>query len=174
MNRGISRRLGVLLLVGSVVVGVIAAIALAASERTTAQGAGAGAMQLSLAGSPPFAITSYDFEIEANSSWTKGSGASVGKPSPGGFRFTKVVDANTDEAITKVASGKSYAKGELSVSWGTGDKLVIAMTEMFVVRVQQAGEGGRPVETIEVVYKTISWQLGATSGVWDVPQGKVT
>ncbi len=40
-------------------------------------------------------IQGWDWEIEAESSWTKGGGASVGKPNPGKLNFEHYFDTSS-------------------------------------------------------------------------------
>lgn len=48
--------------------------------------------QLQLEGGKPFPILNCSVGVTADSSWTKGGGASVGKANPEAIRFTKAFD----------------------------------------------------------------------------------
>jgi type VI protein secretion system component Hcp len=172
MKRRMSGPLGLLVAAGLVLAAVAATIAVAASGGASAQAA--GSMQMSLTGVPAFQIRSYEFEFEADSSWSRGGGASVGKPQVGPFIFTKAVDGSIDDLISTMTRAKRFEKGELTVTWGTGDRLTYSMTEMLVTKVTETAEGGRPVDTVELVFKTLAWKLGSASGSYDVPANKTT
>ena len=65
-------------------------------------------------------IQGWDWEIEAESSWTKGGGASVGKPNPGKMNFEHYFDTSSTVIMGYICSGKSFPKMELQMLKTTG------------------------------------------------------
>ena len=53
-------------------------------------------------------IQGWDWEIEAESSWTKGGGASVGKPNPGKMNFEHYFDKSSPVIMGYICPGKSF------------------------------------------------------------------
>src|SRR5512132_1025226 len=89
---------------------------------------------------PPWIeIQAWDWEVEAETSWTKGGGAAVGKPSPGKMNWEHTFD-----------------KIELQMCKSTGDKerkpfWTAVMTEAFITKVNQsATEEGNVLQKVEM------------------------
>src|SRR5258706_16358050 len=65
-------------------------------------------------------IQGWDWEVEAETSWTKGGGASVGKPNPGKLNFEHYFDKSSPVIIRYICSGASFDTVELRMFKGTG------------------------------------------------------
>src|SRR6476646_280224 len=85
-------------------------------------------------------IQGWDWEVEAESSWTKGGGASVGKPRPGRLHFVHPFDTASTVILGYLCSGSSFPKCELQVTRPNGKANVqtfftMAMEGIFITKV---------------------------------------
>ena len=60
-------------------------------------------------------IQGWDWDVEAESSWTKGGGASVGKPNPGKLNFQHFYDTASNVILGYICTGKAFPKIELKM-----------------------------------------------------------
>jgi len=135
--------------------------------------------QLQLDDGKAFPVLSCSLAVTAETSWTKGGGASVGKPNPEAIRFTKAVDANSILILKNITTGHSFVSAKYTAISGTGSgttKLVYEMTGLFVTSITHVGAGATPLEEVSFVYKTLKWiftDAGGveTSGSWNIPAG---
>ena len=133
-------------------------------------------------------LDSLGFGIEAETSWTKGGGASVGKPNPGKLIIEKYLDTASNVIYGYICTGKAFPKVEIQVHKTTDAPapetyLTFTLEGVFVTSVQnKVGTEGIARETLSFVYKTIkmeykpqdpkSGKLGAPKIFnWDVPAG---
>ena len=132
-------------------------------------------------------IQGWDWDIEAESSWTKGGGASVGKPQPGAMRWVHHFDLASPKILGNMCTGKAFPKVQLDVlrPSGTGVSTLFftaLMESAFVTKVSTAmSEEGIILQTVEMVFKSIKLDYTAQSpkggaGVkatfnWDIPSG---
>jgi len=130
------------------------------------------------------------WSISADSSWTKGGGASVGKPTSGSFKLTRRTDVATPAILKDITSGNAVDTIEIAALKTTGSAtpemyLHFVLTRAYYTRIEQSmDDSGAPTETVEFVYKTIKveykpqdpWtgKLGpAKTFNWDIPAGAV-
>jgi len=137
-------------------------------------------------------LQSWDWEVEAETSWTKGGGAAVGKPSPGKMNWEHVWDRSSNTILTFICTGKSFGEVKLEMCKATGTAqgrqkfFTVLMTEAFITKVtQSATDEGNVAQKVEMVFKTIEieyWQQGlnaknpgALQNVgkfdWNIPAG---
>lgn len=135
-------------------------------------------------------IQGWDWEVEAESSWTKGSGASVGKPNPGKFNFEHYYDKSSNVILFFISSGTAFEKIVMKMCKGTGATNLetffeVTMQDAFITKVSNsASEDGNVLQKVELVFKTISMQYtmqgaktagkldgGVTNYFWDIPGG---
>ncbi|HEX7860965.1 MAG TPA: type VI secretion system tube protein Hcp [Verrucomicrobiae bacterium] len=137
-------------------------------------------------------VASFQWAVTADTSWTKGGGASVGKPSPQSFEVTRKVDAASAGLLRAILTGTSFSTVEVVVRdhsrSGATDTAAVPLryefTGVFMTSIAPAGDSLSPVETVSFVFKTITMkyrpvledgQLGKEIVVsWDVPAGTVT
>jgi type VI secretion system Hcp family effector len=136
-------------------------------------------------------IGGWDWAVEADSSWTRGGGASVGKPSPGRLAFEHRFDTASTVLLGHVCSGKAFPKVELQVTKAAAGGapetcFTMTMEGVFVTHVSNAGtDDGIVEQRVELVFKTVriayrpqdarTGQLGAPRSFgWDIPAGTVT
>ena len=133
-------------------------------------------------------LQGWDWEVEAETSWTKGGGASVGKPNPGKMNWEHYFDTSSTVILGYICSGKAFPKVELQMMKTTGSAtpemyFKMYMEGVFITKVNQAGtEEGNVTQKVEMVFKTVNIEykqqdnktgkLG-TSKIynWDIPAG---
>jgi type VI secretion system Hcp family effector len=131
-------------------------------------------------------IRGWDWEVEAESSWTKGGGASVGKPNPGAISFEHRFDTASTVILGFICSGKAFPKVELQMTKATGARVetyfTMTMEGAFITKVSNSGtEEGDVSQRVEMIFKTVkieykprdaSGALGAAKTYnWDIPAG---
>ena len=133
-------------------------------------------------------IQGWDWDVEAETSWTKGGGASVGKPNPGKMNVEHYFDTSSTVILGFICTGKAFPKAEIQMMKTTGKGspetyLTITMEGCFITKVAQAGnEEGNVTQKIEFVFKTVKIEykpqntkdgsLGAGRTFnWDIPAG---
>jgi type VI secretion system secreted protein Hcp len=133
------------------------------------------------------ALLSFSFGFEADSSWTRGGGVSVGKPNPGDLRVTAGMDRSLAGMVRKITEGKSSPTAVLSVrSSAPGNRVGFeyiryTFSGVFFVNVDQALAGnGRAITGASMIYKTLMIeQFSPADGrrvscvFWDIPGGSV-
>ena len=131
-------------------------------------------------------LQSWDWEVEAETSWTKGGGASVGKPNPGKMNM-HYFDTSSTVMLGFICTGKAFPKGEIQVMKTTGKGvpetyLTITIEGVFITKVANTlNENGFVNQHVEFVFKTIKIEykpqnkdgsLGASRTFnWDIPAG---
>lgn len=128
-------------------------------------------------------IDSVSWGVTADSSWTKGGGASVGKPNPGAISWIQSFDSSVPAMYSYMLKGLSVPNAvvEYTRSNGAGEATYLQLniedlffTELAFNGSSVAGSG---------VFKKISmtyWPQDASGGrdkpinvVWDIPAGTV-
>ena len=136
-------------------------------------------------------LQGWDWEVDAETSWTKGGGASVGKPNPGKLNFEHYFDTSSTNILRNIFSGRSFDKIELKMLKGTGDKkgqkefFRMEMLDAFITKVtNSATDDGNVIQKVELVFKEVSFLYRPQSSTdgslgkdfivsWDIPAGKV-
>jgi type VI secretion system Hcp family effector len=130
-------------------------------------------------------IQGWDWDIEADSSWTKGGGATVGKPSPGALGWVHHFDASSPTIMGYLCTGKAFPKVQIDVVDAQGKgasqpSITMLMEGVFVTKVSTSmGEDALVVQRVEMVFKSIRIEYragtrgGALAGTfsWDIPSG---
>ena len=133
-------------------------------------------------------IQGWDWEIEAETSWTKGGGASVGKPNPGKLTWEHYFDTSSTVIMGYICTGKAFPKVELQMMKSTGSGspqtyFTMKMEGTFITKIQNAGTvEGNVMQKVEMVFKTVkieyrpqdnkTGKLGAVKTyTWDIPAG---
>jgi len=135
-------------------------------------------------------IQEVDFEIEAESSWTKGGGASVGKPNPGKCNIATSFSSASTVVMAYICSGKAFPKVQIEMMKTTGKGspetyFTMIMEGGYITKVANAGtEEGNVTQKIEMVFKTLRIEykpqdnkngqlLAAKTFKWDIQAGTV-
>ena len=133
-------------------------------------------------------IQGWDWEIDAETSWTKGGGASVGKPNPGKMNFEHYFDAASTTIMKFICTGKAFGAVTLKMFKTTGSAtpecyFQMDMTGAFITKVAQNGtEEGNVTQKVEMVFKTVKIEykqqdnnngklMAAKTFKWDIPAG---
>ena len=133
-------------------------------------------------------LQGWDWEVEAESSWTKGGGASVGKPNPGKLTCVHAFNRSSAAALGYICTGRAFPKIQLDMTHETGSGkpevyFVMTMSGVFVTKVSlAASEEGQISQRIELIFKTVAidykpqdpktGSLGPSSSFnWDIPAG---
>lgn len=136
-------------------------------------------------------IQGWDWGVEAETSWTKGGGASVGKPNPGKMNFVHRFDTSSTVILGYSCSGKAFPKVEFQVMKANGKGtpetyFTMTMEGVFITRVSNSGtEEGLVMQKVEMVFKTVKIEyksqdnktgmLAVTKTYnWDIPAGIVS
>jgi type VI secretion system secreted protein Hcp len=143
-------------------------------------------------------IQTWNWEVEAETSWTKGGGASVGKPNPGKMSWEHYFDRSSCILMNYISSGAAFEEVELRMFKGTGGKILsnnvffrMIMKGAFITKINnKATEEGNVSQEVEMVFKEveINYSLqedgtkpGQKAGTltpagryyWDIPAGTV-
>jgi type VI secretion system secreted protein Hcp len=107
-------------------------------------------------------IGDWSWDVEAEHSVTKGTGAAVGKPTPGVLSFSKFYDRSSPTALAKMVKGVHFKSAVLVMCKQTGKKDVpepyfwIVMSDVFTTKVaNKGGEDGSVSQDIELVFKKV-------------------
>ena len=136
-------------------------------------------------------LQAWDWEVEAETSWTKGGGAAVGKPAPGKLNWEHNWDRSSNTILTFISTGRAFPEVKLEMCKSTGERgrkkfFSILMKEAFITKVNQAAtDEGNVTQKVEMVFKSIEieyFQQGilpnqpgalAQAGKfdWNIPEG---
>ncbi|MFN0184903.1 MAG: Hcp family type VI secretion system effector [Aquabacterium sp.] len=135
-------------------------------------------------------VQGWDWEVEAESSWTKGGGASVGKPNPGKANFEYYFCTASPIILKFITAGNAFEKVELVMCKTTGKGLEeyfrMDMGGCYITKVtQNGGEDGNVVQKTEMVFKTVEIKYkmqddktGALQAKgtfkWNIPSGEAS
>lgn len=134
-------------------------------------------------------VQSWSWAVEAQTSWTKGGGASVGKPDPGALTFTHRYDSASPALLGHLVSGKSFDRAQLVVLSGSPPQadpsFTMTLEGVFLTGVRTSCDGDVIFQQVDVVFKkvTIDYRAldnrsGALSApktvTWDVVAGTST
>lgn len=108
-------------------------------------------------------ISDWSWDIEAETSFLKGGGSAVGKPTPGTLSFTHYFDLSSPTIMQRIVSGTSFADVTIDMLKQTGDKdgvlgqfFQIRVKDAFVTKVStKGGEDGAVTQDVELVFKEI-------------------
>ncbi len=107
-------------------------------------------------------ISDWSWDIEAETSFTKGSGAAVGKPTPGSLSFSHYYDLSSPTIMSKIVQGTSFSVVHIVMLKTTGDTsgkgdvyFGITMKDVFMTKVSsKGGEDGSVTQDVEMVFKS--------------------
>lgn len=136
-------------------------------------------------------LQGWDWEVECESSWTKGGGASVGKPNPGKMNWEHYWDNSSTTLLDFMCTGKTFDTVKLEMFKGTGDKngqrvfFKMYMKGVFITKVaNSATEEGNVVQKVEMVFKDVAFEYQAQNNLsgtleaskafgWSITTGEV-
>src|SRR5436190_18328933 len=106
-------------------------------------------------------IQGWDWEVDADTSWTKGGGASVGKPNPGKLNFEHYFDTSSTVILGYICTGKAFHKLELQMMKTTGKGspetyFTMSMECAYITKVSNSGtEEVNVVQKDELVFNNV-------------------
>ena len=128
-----------------------------------------------------FEVSAFDFDIEAETSFLKGTGAAVGKPTPGPLELDLALEAGLGQLLSKIVGGTSIKSVQLvgiNSALQSSNKTVydLRLNQVFVTSLHDE-EG---TDHLSLVYKQVTletWKVDGTgkrdpAGVraeWDIP-----
>jgi type VI secretion system secreted protein Hcp len=109
-------------------------------------------------------IGDWSWDIEAETSFLKGGGSAVGKPTPGTLSFSHYFDLASPVIMKKIVSGTHFPEVTIEMLKQTGDKdgkmatyFQIKMKEAFITKVStKGGEDGAVNQDVEMVFKEVA------------------
>jgi type VI secretion system secreted protein Hcp len=109
-------------------------------------------------------ISDWSWDIEADTSFLKGAGASVGKPQPGTLSFSHYYDKASPVIMKKIVQGKHFPNVYILMLKQTGSEdgqgepyFGITMDEAFITKVSSKGaEDGSVTQDVEMVFKVVA------------------
>ena len=107
-------------------------------------------------------ISDWSWDIEAEHSNLKGTGAAVGKPSPGTLTMTHPYDTSSTAIMTKIVMGKVFKTVYIDMLKQTGEDKAeqffqICMTDVYITKVStKGGEDGSVTQDVEMVFKEVA------------------
>lgn len=127
-------------------------------------------------------VLSFSLGVTADSSWTKGGGASVGKPNPGELQYTAAMNRSVPSIVKFIASGRPALSATLTVRDATFGKTPFEYAKYTFTGIYftSVGEGlngaGRALNAVSAVYKTVQVQqftagnpVAVSCVIWDIP-----
>jgi len=107
-------------------------------------------------------ISEWSWDVEAESSHLKGTGAAIGKPHPGVFSFTHYYDKSSPVLMQFIVRGihfKSVTIDMLKQSGAESPELYFQLSakDVFINKVSnKGGEDGAVTQDVEFVFKQIA------------------
>lgn len=109
-------------------------------------------------------IQDWSFDIEAEHSVTKGTGAAVGKATPGTLTITHYWDTSSTAILGKMVAGRHFPLVTIEMAKSTGGNMKqsqqtffqVKATDCFVTKVSTKGnDDGTMTQDVEFVFKEI-------------------
>jgi type VI secretion system Hcp family effector len=136
-------------------------------------------------------ISSFTWDVTADSSWTKGGGASVGKAIPNIATFKHYYDTSSPTLMAFCVKGKHFPKVKVTVLKSTGGPIptpyfIILMESAFITKATiNVEDTGAVSQDIEFVFKKIEVKYHAQDDkgkidstaktfMWDIPAQNAT
>jgi type VI secretion system secreted protein Hcp len=111
-------------------------------------------------------LQGWDWEVESESSWTKGGGASVGKPNPQKMTWEHYFDKSSCKLLEFMCKGQAFPRAELHMlksakagnNVGQVPYFKMAMLGTFITKVSNsATEEGNVLQKVEMVFKDVAF-----------------
>lgn len=123
-------------------------------------------------------VRTLEFQVNAASSWTKGGGASVGKPNPANLIIKKSNNKSTSDFLKSIGQGKAIPE-VIFEYYDVANKLYysITLTNVFLTQLNWLTPDCPTCLKLELqvgfvfkTYKTVDVASG-TKVTWDIPAG---
>lgn len=129
-------------------------------------------------------LDSVAWSVTADTSWTKGGGASVGKPEPGALIWTQTFDSSVPAMYSYLLTGKAVPKAVVEFvkdgNAGPVTYLQLSMEGLFFTNIAFAGDsvsGAGVFKTISMTYwplKKDGTRDNPVAVSWDIPAGSAS
>ncbi len=109
-------------------------------------------------------IGDWSWDIESETSFLKGAGASVGKPTPGTLSFSHYYDTASPEIMSRIVRGTHFSDVHIVMLKQTGNMegkgevyFCMTMKFVFITKVStKGGEDGSVNQDVEMVFKQVA------------------
>lgn len=109
-------------------------------------------------------IGDWSWDIESETSFLKGAGASVGKPQPGSLSFSHFYDLSSPVIMAKIVQGTHFEEVHIVMLKQTGSEsgkgevyFGMTMRNAFITKVStKGGEDGSVNQDVEMVFKDVA------------------
>ena len=109
-------------------------------------------------------ISDWSWDIEAETNFLKGTGASIGKPTAGVLSFTHTYDKSSPVLMQYILKGAHFSKMIIHMLKQTGNEkgmpelyFQLNAKDVFITKVSsKGGEDGAVTQDIEVVFKSVT------------------
>nr|WP_316643683.1 type VI secretion system tube protein Hcp [uncultured Roseateles sp.] len=131
-------------------------------------------------------IGDWSWDIEAETSFLKGTGAAVGKPTPGTMSFSHYYDKSSPVIMKMIVQGTHFKTAQIDMCKQTGSGtpeiyFQMVAAEVFITKVSsKGGEDGAVNQDVEMVFKSVKFgykrqtndgKLGATvEFAWNIAE----
>jgi len=106
-------------------------------------------------------LRGWSWGVDADTSWTRGGGSSVGKPNPGRLTWDHDYDTASPVILGRLCSGTAFARAELQMLKAAGSTapatyLTITMDGVFITRAGHVGAAdGSVLQQVEMIFKSV-------------------
>lgn len=122
-------------------------------------------------------ISDWSWDIEAEHSVTKGTGAAVGKATPGNLSITHYYDVSSSVILRNISVGTHFPSIQIHMCKSTGKGVPetyfgVVVSEAYVTKVStKGGEDGSMTQDVEFVFKQIyiGYKPQNNKGVLEAP-----
>jgi type VI secretion system secreted protein Hcp len=109
-------------------------------------------------------ITDWSWDIEADTNFTKGTGAAVGRATPGTLSFTHAYDKSSPLILQNIVRGTHFKTMQIDMLKQTGDPngkpqvyFQLVAASVFITKVSsKGGEDGGVTQDVECVFKEVN------------------
>ena len=109
-------------------------------------------------------IGDWSWDIEAETSFLKGTGASVGKPTPGVLSFSHYYDKSSPVIMKYILKGTHFQSIRIDMLKQTGKEdgkpeiyFQLNASDVFITKVaSKGGEDGQVTQDVEMVFKAVT------------------
>lgn len=108
-------------------------------------------------------IGDWSWDVEAEASHLKGTGAAVGKPQPGSFSISHTYDRSSPTLMLFIVKGTTFDSMQLDMLKQTGENdpklfLQVWANNVYITKVSsKGGEDGSVTQDVEFVFKEIGF-----------------
>lgn len=109
-------------------------------------------------------IGDWSWDVESDTSFTKGTGSAVGKATPGTFSFSHYYDKSSPVIMTNIVQGTTFKTMQVDMLKQTGASntpvlfFQIMAKDVFITKVSsKGGEDGAVTQDVELVFKEVAF-----------------